>query len=115
MPDDISWILSVDIQQSFDFSEDDPDPCPTIYCIKLVVAKDLEETILTSEEFWGDMPDGIDEKAEILNLFNDIVANAASDFAYTVRNGGDVLCISKTIEECTENWKYQFETRKTHK
>lgn len=113
IPDSVPWKLVVEIDQVSDGSESEMEECPTTYALNLVTGTGMEECIVTSEEFWGKLPEGVDEGTEIQDLFNYMVQEASLSLAFFFEDRKRVFDLSETIRRCTEDWMLQLKAEDT--
>lgn len=105
VPDAMPWKLVADIERIAEGTEDNPDDVEIDYALCLVTGAGMKENILLSEEFWGRIPEELNEEEWILNLFNFIVVASACDFANAMSKKENVYDLGATITRCIEQWE----------
>lgn len=105
VPDGMPWKLVADIERFSEGTEDNPDAVEIDYALCLVTGAGMKENVLLSEEFWGCVPEELDEEEWVLDLFNFIVAASASDFANALSKKENVYDLGATITRCIERWE----------
>lgn len=105
VPDGMPWKLVADIERISEGNVDNPDDVEIDYALCLVTGAGMKEHILLSEEFWGRIPEELNEEDRILDLFNFIVAASACDFANALGKKENVYDLGATIIRCIEQWE----------
>lgn len=107
IPDTTPWKLTVEIENIVEGTDEDPDDFQTDYTLKLVTGAGAEEVIMNSEDLWGEFPEKVEEEA-ILDFFNSVVGEAASDLALTLKEGAGVYDLFETISRVKKDCKLQM-------